>query len=73
VTTSLADPAVARAAIAAGHRLRFADVDERGHLAVGGLCEQVGLDAAPAIVVASHYAGHPATSHVSRWCRVAPS
>jgi dTDP-4-amino-4,6-dideoxygalactose transaminase len=59
LTTSLADPAVVRAAVATGHRLRFADVDERGHLAVGGLAEQFGLDAAPAMVVASHYAGHP--------------
>lgn len=59
LTTSLADPAVVRAAIATGHRLRFADVDERGHLAVAGVCEQIGLDRAPAIVVASHHAGHP--------------
>jgi perosamine synthetase len=59
LTTSLADPAVVRAAVATGHRLRFADVDERGHLAVAGLCAQIALDAAPAMVVASHYAGHP--------------
>ena len=59
LTTSLADPAVVRAAVATGHRLRFADVDERGHLAVDGVAAQVGLDGAPTMVVASHYAGHP--------------
>ncbi len=59
LTTSLADPAVVRAAIATGHRLRFTDVDERGHLAIAGVCAQVALDRAPAIVVASHHAGHP--------------
>jgi perosamine synthetase len=59
LTTSLADPAVVRAAVATGHRLRFADVDERGQLAVGSLCEHVGLEGSPAMVVASHYAGHP--------------
>jgi perosamine synthetase len=59
LTTSLADPAVVRAAVASGHRLRFADVDQRGHLALAALCEQVGLDRVPAMVVASHYAGHP--------------
>ena len=59
LTTSLADPTVVRAAVASGHRLAFADVDERGHLAEAAVRAHVALRGAPAMVVASHHAGHP--------------
>lgn len=59
LTTSLADPAVVRAAVAGGLRLAFADVDERGHLSAAALDAHATLHGAPAVVVASHHAGHP--------------
>ena len=59
LTTSLADPTVVRAAVASGHRLAFADVDERGHLTAGSVRVHVALRGTPAMVVASHHAGHP--------------
>ena len=57
--TSFADPAVVRAAVACGHRLRYADVDERGHLVERTVREHVAVRGLPGIVVASHHAGHP--------------
>jgi dTDP-4-amino-4,6-dideoxygalactose transaminase len=59
LTSSLADPSVVRAAIASGCRPRFADVDARGHLAAASVHEHVALRGVPAVVVASHHAGHP--------------
>jgi dTDP-4-amino-4,6-dideoxygalactose transaminase len=58
LTTSLADPTVVRAAVASGYRLRFADVDARGHLDDAALREHVAVHGAPAMIVASHHAGH---------------
>jgi dTDP-4-amino-4,6-dideoxygalactose transaminase len=59
LTTSLADPTVVRAAVASGYRLRFTDVDARGHLDDAALREHVAVHGAPAMIVASHHAGHP--------------
>ena len=59
VTTSLADPTVVRAAVASGLRPRFVDVDARGQLAPAALAEHAALRDAPALVVPSHWAGHP--------------
>jgi perosamine synthetase len=59
LTTSLADPTVVRAAVASGHRLAFADVDPRGHLTPAAVRAHVALRGVPAMVVASHHAGHP--------------
>ena len=59
LTTSLADPAVVRAAVASGYRLCFADVDERGHLSPEAVRAHVTLRGAPAMIVATHFAGHP--------------
>jgi len=59
LTTSVADPTVVRAAVANGYRLRFADVDARGHLEETALREHVAMHGAPALIVASHHAGHP--------------
>ena len=58
LTTSLADPTVVRAAVASGYRLAFADVDERGHLAPQAVRAHVALRGTPAMIVASHHAGH---------------
>lgn len=59
LTTSLADPVVVRAAVANGLRLAFADVDERGHLSAAALDAHAALHGRPAVMVASHHAGHP--------------
>jgi dTDP-4-amino-4,6-dideoxygalactose transaminase len=59
LTTSLADPAVVRAAVSSGHRICFADIDERGHLSHEAVRAHVALRGAPAMIVASHFAGHP--------------
>jgi perosamine synthetase len=58
LATSLADPTVVRAAVASGHRLAFADIDDRGHLTTASTRAHVALRGAPAMVVASHHAGH---------------
>jgi dTDP-4-amino-4,6-dideoxygalactose transaminase len=59
LASSLADPSVVRAALASGCRPRFADVDAGGHLSAASVREHVGLRGVPAVVVASHHAGHP--------------
>jgi UDP-4-amino-4-deoxy-L-arabinose-oxoglutarate aminotransferase len=58
VATSFADPTVVRAAVASGHRLAFADVDDRGHLSLDALRAHVELRGVPTLIVASHHAGH---------------
>ena len=57
--TSFADPAVVRAAVACGHRLGYADVDERGHLVENAVRAHIAVRGRPGIVVASHHAGYP--------------
>jgi dTDP-4-amino-4,6-dideoxygalactose transaminase len=59
LTSSLVDPAVVRAAVAGGQRLRFADVDARGHLAAESVAAHAALHGTPDTVVASHLIGHP--------------
>jgi dTDP-4-amino-4,6-dideoxygalactose transaminase len=58
VASSLADPTVVRAAVASGYRLRFVDVDERGHLSPEALADHVATHGAPALIVPSHHCGY---------------
>jgi dTDP-4-amino-4,6-dideoxygalactose transaminase len=58
VATSLADPTVVRAAVASGYRLRFVDVDERGHVSAADLAAHVATHGAPALIVPSHHCGY---------------
>ncbi|MGH7893716.1 MAG: DegT/DnrJ/EryC1/StrS family aminotransferase, partial [Candidatus Binatia bacterium] len=59
LTSSLADPTVVRATVGGGLRPRFADVDARGHLAAAAVAAHAAIHGEPAVLVPSHFAGHP--------------
>jgi len=59
LTTSLADPSVARATVGSGLQPRFVDIDPHGHLGVAAVRAHVALHGEPAVLVPSCFAGHP--------------
>jgi dTDP-4-amino-4,6-dideoxygalactose transaminase len=59
LSSSLADPTVVRSTVACGLRPRFVDVDGRGHLTASAVAAYASLHGAPAVIVPSHFAGHP--------------
>jgi dTDP-4-amino-4,6-dideoxygalactose transaminase len=59
LATSLADPTVVRSTVACRLRPRFVDVDASGRLTPSAVAAHVALHGEPAVIVPSHFAGHP--------------